>query len=217
MKSLFPGAALAILASTAAMADTIALTATEDGTVVGTASSASGTLDVNNQAFGTFNVNTLTINSQATLAPPAILDTNTLDLQDTVQAAAHTLVIDIVASGLTGPSALRALLSEFSVTGLTTGWSAVEATSINGTPLSTTPLLTGNSSSFDLLGAAVLTNPYSAEVKYTINATPGTGEFNGGIDINTAAVPGPTAGAGAPGLALGLALAWFGWRRRHRA
>jgi hypothetical protein len=216
MKRLAAAVAMVLALSGAAFADAINVTVTEDGVPIGNASSADGTLNVDNQSFGTFNLNTLSINSATFLAPPGILNTNALDVQQTAQLLPHTFVIDITASGLTAlaPS-ISALLSDFSVTGLTSGWSIQESTFINGNLLAATPAFFGNSAEATSTNAAVLTNPYSAEVRYTIQTTAGTaGEFNGGIDIDLAAVPGPTLGTGLPGL-ISACVALVALRRRR--
>ena len=133
-----------LVLSTPAWADNIVLTATVDGIVVDTITSINGNLNVTNASFGPFfNLNTLTINSATFLAPPGILSTNTLDVNQS-GTGDHTLVLDIQAQGLTGPSALADLLSEFSVTGLTSGWTGREQTFINGTALSDTGIFTAN-------------------------------------------------------------------------
>jgi hypothetical protein len=177
-------------AAVPALADSIALTASVDGSVVNTSTSPDGTLDINNQSFGPiFNLNSLTINSQEFLTAPDILKTNTLDVAQDASGS-HQLVIDIRAFGLAGPGALTALLNEFSVTGLTAGWSAQEQTFINGVLQADTGLFTTPSGSADLFSSAFLGNTFTAEVVYTINSN-GTGSFNGGIDIATAAVPEP--------------------------
>lgn len=202
------------LAISSAMADAIVATARVDGTLVATESSLTSTLNVNSQSFGPdFNLNTLSINSQQSLAPGDILATNTLDVNQTVTGN-HQLVIDILATGLTGPGALRALLSSFSVSGMTAGWSAREETFINNNLLADTGTFNQASDSAFSTNSALLTNPFNAEVIYTINAT-GTGRFNGGIDISNAAVPGPLVGAGLPGVLAGFAMLGLAWRRRR--
>lgn len=201
-------------AATAANADAIVATAKVDGTTVAVESSLTSTLNVNSQSFGPdFNLNTLSINSQQSLAPGDILATNTLDVNQTVTGS-HQLVIDILATGLTGPGALRNLLSSFSVSGMTAGWSAREETFINNNLLADTGTFSQPSDSAFSTNPALLTNPFNAEVIYTINAT-GTGRFNGGIDISNAAVPGPTVGAGIPGMIAGLSLLGLARRRRR--
>jgi hypothetical protein len=170
-------------------------------------------LDVSNVAFGTvFNNNSLTINSAGALAPPGVLDTNTINV-DAATGGNHSLVIDIMASGLTGTTAARNFLSEFSVTGLTAGWMVTEQTFLNGTPLASTPVITANSSSLDVNTLALETNPFTAEVRYTINSDV-AGQFNGGIDLNASPVPGPTLGAGIPGVIIGFGLFGFLATRR---
>ena len=185
-------ATTALLAMTAlARADAITATATVDGTVVAVESAAGGTLDVTNQAFGAaFNLNSLTINSESMLAAPGVLTTNTFDVNQTM-GGNHTLVLDIVASGLLGTGNLTSLLSSFSVSGLPAGWSITEQTFINGTLLSTTPSFTGVSDAASDIENALLTNPFTAEAVYTVTSV-GTGNLNGGIDIQVAAVPEPS-------------------------
>lgn len=202
------------LAITPAMADAIVATARVDGFVVAIESSATGTLNVVNQSFGPlFDLNTLSVDSESVLTPPDYLKTNTLNV-DQIGTGNHQLVIDVVATGLTGPNALKALLSEFSVTGMTTGWSASEQTFINGNPLSSTGLFFTPSGSADIAGSAFLGPTFNAEVIYTINSA-GVGSFNGGIDISAAAVPGPVVGAGLPGILGGLAMLGLAKRRRR--
>lgn len=212
MKKLLLASVFA-LAVSPAMADAIIATARVDGTLVATENSSSSTLNVVNQSFGPlFNLNTLTIASEGSLTAPDYLKTNTLNVDQT-GTGNHQLVIDILATGLTGPNALQALLSEFSVTGMTPTWTASEQTFINGTLLSSVGPFSTNSASADVNGSAFLGPTFNAEVKYTINSM-GAGSFNGGIDI-AAGVPGPVAGAGLPGVLAGLAMLGLAWRRRR--
>lgn len=192
-----------------ALADSISLTATCDGVACGSASSPNGTLDVNNQAFGIFNLNTLSINSATFLVPPGVLSTNTLDV-DQNTGGNHTLVLDIVASGLTGVGALENFLSSFSVSGQTAGWSIQESTFINGTLLAAAPTFTAVSDSFHSINSAFESNPFIASVVYTITSS-GTGSVNGGIDISTSAVPEPSTWA-----MLLLGFVGLGWMFRSR-
>jgi hypothetical protein len=213
MKKLLVTTALLAL-SVPALADTIVATARVDGTLEQTATSINGVLSLNGAIpGGIFTLNQLSADSQSVLPAPGILTTNTLNLQQTATGS-HTLVIDVIASGLTGPNALRALLSSFSVSGLTAGWDAREQTFINGNLLADTGVFTTPSASVFSTNLALGTNPFSAEVRYTIDSV-GIGGFNGGIDIS-APVPGPVVGAGLPGLAAG-ALTLFGIYRRKRS
>jgi len=213
MKKILLSTAALLAITTASNADAITVTATVDGTLVATESSADGTLNVNNQAFGPiFNLNSLSINSETFLAAPDLLSTNTLDVNQSA-GGTHQLVIDITATGLAGPGTIEALLSAFSVTGLTSGWSAREQTFINGVLLADTGTFTQTSDSAFSVDFRNVTNPFSAEAKYTINSA-GIGRFNGGIDIAAAAVPGPVVGAGLPGLL--AAIGFFGLRRRKK-
>lgn len=172
-----------------ALADSITLTAKCDNVVCGLASSANGTLDVSDQAFGIFNLNSLSINSQSFLAPPNILSTNTLDV-DQNTSGNHTLVLDIVASGLSGPNALEALLSSFSVSGQSPGWTIQAQTLINGNPLASSLVFTGVSDSGSSINGAFVSSLFTAEAIYTITSS-GIGSVNAGIDISVAAVPEP--------------------------
>src|SRR5580765_3455842 len=184
-------ATTALLALTAvASADTIVGTARVDGNLVATVNSANSSLNVVNQSFGSaFNLNSLTVNSQAGIAFPGVLSTNTFDVNQTV-GGVHDLVIDIVALGLVGSNAIEALLSTFSVSGLPSGWSIMEQTFINNNLLAATPVFTGFSDSASSIDLAFLSNPFNAEVIYTIHST-GIGNVNGGIDISVAAIPEP--------------------------
>jgi hypothetical protein len=216
MKRLLLGTAILLVVAIPAAADNITLTATADGVLVDTINSGGlPTLDVSNVAFGgVFNNNSLTINSAGALAAPGKLDGNTIDV-DAATGGNHTLVLDITATGLAGTASLQSFLSEFSVTGLTTGWSVMEQTFINGAPLASTPLITANSFSLDSNNPALETNPFSAEERFTITSDI-AGQFNGGIDINASAVPGPVLGTGLPAL-FGIGLLWLGSTRRQRS
>jgi len=212
MKRLLTTAASILVLAAPACADVIDVFATVDGGAPAHTSSATGQLIISAVALGPFSLNSVVINSEATLPAPGILNTNTLNLNQTV-GGNHTLVLDIVASGLAGPGALRNLLSSFSVSGLTAGWDAREQTFVNGALLADTGVFTNPSDSAFSINPAFLAGTYSAEVKYTIDGV-GIGGFNGGVDMSLAAVPGPVVGAGLPGLAIGLALLGLGIRRR---
>jgi hypothetical protein len=216
MRKMLLASVATLALSGTAWADNIVLQAFVDGTLEATLTSSGGTANLFDESFGpNFNLNTLTVNTQSSLAPPGIISTNSLDINQTATGT-HQLVVDIQGQGLVGSGTLTGLLSEFSVTGLTNGWSVMEQTFINGVLQATTPLLTGNSAEQDTAGSAILTNPFTAEVRYTVNSN-GVGQFNGGIDINTAAVPGPIVGAGLPGLIAGcFGLLGFGRLRKQR-
>jgi hypothetical protein len=212
MRRLLLATTAALLMAAPAMADTITVNAFVDGVLVGSQSSADGNLDIAAQAFGTvFNLNSLSINSEAFLAAGDLLSTNTLNVNQTV-GGTHQLVIDIVASGLLGPGAVVPVLSSFSVSGLTAGWSAEEQTFIDGSLLSDTGTFTATSDSAFEVKLANLLNPFSAEAKYTINSV-GVGRFNGGIDLSAAQTPIP---ASLPLFLTGLAGLYGVARRRKR-
>jgi hypothetical protein len=215
MKRLLLGTIAALAVIGPAVADDITLRATADNVLVDTLDSGGlPFLDVSNTAFGSaFNLNSLTLNSRGSLTAPDELKTNTLDVQGIISGM-HTLVLDIVASGLTGTGSLQSFLNEFSVTGLTSGWSVTEQTKINGVVQATTPAITANSASADVTTTALESNPFSAEAIYTIS-TNGLGSFNGGIDIQAVAVPSPILGAGIPGLIIGLGVLGFAASRRQ--
>lgn len=218
-KLLLVSAALGALC-VPALADNITLTATADGVLVDTISSGGlPTLDENNVAFGSaFNLNSLTINSEASLSPGDILSTNTINVAANASGQ-HNLVLDITSANMTGLGSLENFLSSFSVTGLPAGWSVQETTFINGVQLAQTPNFMGpppSDSAFST-DAALMTNPFSAEVQYNITSN-GAGRFNGGIDLSVAPVPGPLVGAGLPGLLAGLTMiGFFGTRRQKVA
>jgi hypothetical protein len=194
-----------------AMADAINLTATVDGVAAGSASSPDGSLTITNQAFGVFNLNSLSINSATFLAPPGVLSSNTLDV-DQGTSGTHTLVLDIVATGLAGPNALENFLSSFSVSGQSAGWSVVESTTINGSLLATTPVFTGVSDSASSINAAFAGATFTADEHYIIHSV-GQGSFNGGIDIAVAAVPEPATWGM---MLLGFVGLAFAFRNRRR-
>lgn len=218
MRKFLLGSVVALVMAPAD-ADNITMVATADGVVVDTVSSGGlPTLNLVNVAFGpAFNLNTLSLDSQAGLAAPDVINTNTLNVAATSGASgAHSLVLDITATGLTGTGALEAFLSTFSITGITTGWTANEETFVDGGLLHATGPI-GTTSSSTAIDSALQPNPFSAEVRYTIDSF-GTGNFNGGIDISTqvAPVPGPVAGSGVPGLAMAVGAIVLLWRRRTR-
>jgi hypothetical protein len=208
-------AALALPAS----ADSITATITDNGSLVNSTNSGTGSLDIPSVTFGTFQVNTVTADSHSILGGNSILDTNTIDIKNlSPDAITHQLVIDIVDTGITGFTGLQNFLSEFSVTNLTAGWTTQLQTFVNSNPLSDTGVLNAETTGIDMNAFASATNPLYAEVRYTINDVGGiTGEFNGGIDISVAAVPGPVVGAGLPGFVAMLAFGGWMWRRRLMA
>jgi hypothetical protein len=215
MRKLLLTTVAALVLAFPAKADVITLTATVDGGAPTSTSSGTGQLNVNGVALGPFTLNTITANSQVVLASPELLDTNSLNVASGATGT-HTLQLDIVASGLTGLAGLRNFLSTFSVSGLTTGWSARETTTINGALLADTGFFTTPVASVFSINPATIGGTFSADTHYTI-VTNGAGSFNGGIDVAFAAVPGPLAGAGFPGLLAGMIGLWgLAKRRRNK-
>ena len=188
-------ATTALLAMTGlARADLITATVTDNGTLVNTTSSGTGSLDIPSVTFGTFQVNSVTADSHSVLGGNSILDTNTIDIKNMANAGnPQVLVVDIKDTGITGLAGLMNVLSEFSVTNLTAGWTAQEQTFINGVQVGNTGVLNAETIGLDQSVLDNLTSPLTAEVKYTISDPGGVGEFNGGIDVSvTAAVPEPS-------------------------
>jgi hypothetical protein len=217
-KKLLLATVFTVMAVGSAIADNIVFTATVDNVLQNTTTSANGSLTLTNVSFGpSFNLNSMTVNAGPTfLAQPDILDTNTININQN-DGGNHTLVLDIRAQNLVGPGTLQDILSEFSVTGLTSGWSVFGQTYINGVLQVTSPTVTANSALGSAVTNVLLTNPFEAEVKYTIMSV-GIGQFNGGIDIaRTAPVPMPIAGAGLPGLIAAGFFGFVGWRKRRQA
>ena len=97
-------------------------------------------------------------------------------------------MIDVKGSGLSGPNSLQDILSTFSVSGMTAGWTVDEKTYINGVLQADTGVFTGVSDSASALSSAFLGTTFMAEEIYTIHSF-GKGDFNGGIVLSVAAVP----------------------------
>ena len=116
--------ALALAASPAFAVVTISATANVDGTLLGPLTSSNGTLNLVNQSLGVFDLNTITVNAgPAFVAPPGVLRTNTLNV-DLNAGGTHSLVLDIISSGLTGTAGLTNFLSTFSVSSWPARWTA---------------------------------------------------------------------------------------------
>jgi hypothetical protein len=203
MKKLLLATVALVTLAAPAWADNIIATVKVDNVVVDISTSAGSSLNIVDQSFGpVFNNNTISVGTQAGLAAPGILTTNTFNVNQTI-GGVHDLVIDIVGLGLTGTGLLTSLLNTFSVSGLPANWTIQEQTFINNVLQADTGVFTGVSDSASAITAAVLTMPFNAEAIYTIHST-GIGNLNGGIDISAAAVPLPAAiwlfGGGLAGL-----------------
>jgi hypothetical protein len=199
MRKILLATAAALALSGAAKADSIVINVSVDGVLINSVTSPGGTFSFVNQAFGVFNLNTVTITTQSALAQPGVLSTNSLDVAQTATGN-HTLKLDIMATGVTGPGALEPVDSSFSTTGLSNGWTATEQTHLDGLLLANVTFsATGG---FSATALQNVPTSYTAEAVYIINSS-GSGQFNGGINMAAASpspVPGPIVGAGLPGL-----------------
>ena len=183
-------AATALIAMTGlARADLITVSATADGGAPVVVTSLGlpflQTTDVLPIGAFTFNAGTFT-SRQLLSAENGILSSNTINLQ--AGNGNHTLVIDVKGSGLSGPNSLQSILSTFSVSGMTAGWTVDEKTYINGVLQADTGVFTGVSDSASAFSSAFLGTTFMAEEIYTIHSF-GKGDFNGGIVLSVAAVP----------------------------
>jgi len=182
-----------------AHADVMSITLSETGFAPVTFFGALGAPSVSVTAgtsYGNFQFNSIDAVASPLEPSPTELVTNTLNISST--GAANPLVIDIKAASIADlPGAGTPLDSFFSVTGITSGWTMIGETLLDGTPLVTTPLIGSNfAQHFGAVGS--LTGLDTFEAIYTINTHGAAGGFNGGIDI--AAVPGPTVGSIGPAL-----------------
>jgi len=143
-----------------------------------------------------------------------VLDSNTLDVFASAAGVLDVWVTSLNNSAPTGP---QGLLSSFTSNLLPAGWSVTESIYLTNTLWGTTTTLgkvtLTSDTTMEALSSQTLTAPYAITELYAITAT-GAGVSNLTIDVS--AVPGPTVGAGLPGLILAGGFL-FAWRQNRRA
>ena len=194
-----------------AKADLITVSATVDAFApVVVTSLGLPTLSIGGAVLPDFSFNQGDFNSKGILPAGGVLTSNTINLQQ-VATGSHTLVLDVTATGLSGPNSLQSILNSFSVSFMTPGWTVEEQTFINGVLQADTGIFSGSADSASSFSSAFLGTTFTAEEKYTIMSN-GLGGFNGGIGEAIAAVPEPSTWAM---MLLGfVGITFMGMRRR---
>lgn len=211
MKKLLLATAFSLAMSASAMAATMALKIQQDAGVPQTFFSAQSSFTAVPQQFGDFFISNLTGSTVPTTQAPTLLNSNTLDIQNTATGA-HTLQVWITAEGLTSPTGLQNTLSGFTTLSRTEGWTVNLQTLVdlaNGdftgvliSQITYGPAGSG-SSSMDIPGSATFDDLFSVTAHYTIT-TNGIGQANSAISLDAANTPLPAAvwmfGGGLAGL-----------------
>jgi hypothetical protein len=217
-KLLLTAVAVAAVVGTiaTARAASITFTASEDGGATQTIATGQSSATLGPVVFGDFTI-LATGATQGTLPAPGILQGQTIDIQSQ-STTSHTLDHQVLGIGVTG-SGLSALLSGFDATGLSSGWTATISTDINNQIIAsstfTGPVSGGHDSS---LNAFNLPGTFNASVDFHIVTTgAGAANLGGALSASAAAVPGPLAGAGLPGLIFGGLALWGAWKQKRRA
>jgi hypothetical protein len=207
-----------LLASTvAANAGTISFQFSEDAGPPTVINSGLATSTQTNVTVGDFTIDQVTGTTQPAVLPPVVLNSNELSVTAT-SGVSHTLHIFVTAQGL-DTTGVQLVESDFDAVGLTTGWTAHLASFFSptnalfgGTALATADFTgTDHSTSkgfFDL-GPGPLVS-YTAEYDITTNGVAG----DSNLGVNITAVPGPTLGAGIPGVVAAAGLLLVAARRR---
>jgi hypothetical protein len=187
--------AVALSATSMALADTITIGVWVNGSPIALPATATGdgSASVTGYSIGTTPF-VITVGATGTQSippgglPEPLLDSNTLDIVST-GSGTDTLVVTVTETGLSAP--IEGLLSGFTSNFLSTGWTVKEDSYINatlvGTHTFTGPIsLPQGASSSDLLATGAT---YSETEVYTVTAF-GAGNTNDSIDT-TGIVPEP--------------------------
>jgi len=215
--SLMVAALLAATALTSANAATVTFTVREDGGAVTTLNTGQDFATAGPVTIGDFRVSATGPAQGALPNPGFLLSGQTIDLQTTALGS-HTLDIQVLGVGLSGPNSLQTLASSFDTTALSAGWTATIASDINNNIIASHVFPGGAASGFDIATSNFLPTTYNASIDFHI-VTNGAGGANLGGTLTTPgqfnAVPGPIAGAGLPGLVMAM-IGLFGLNRRRR-